>query len=579
MIQEHSNSAMTTRNGNTNGHWDGTRNGGFHEGSIRPLIYLPDGRVIEVGGGDPLKSESSESGRRARRTSEFGKSWLDEKTRVEIIEDSSCPSRLLFAVRREGRIDIVNRLELKDSELTPPSKCAEPFKSMNLPSGVSPYDSPEELATKCGEFIREIVPISAAEEEILSAFVLHSWIWDRLPFAVCPVLFGPADITEFVIEALALICRRSVIVGTASASGILEACSRYDLTLLISRDSLNNSALEALDMGSQARCLHLRGHGITTAFGPKLIAASEGRAELDQLRGGFGLFLSASEFPRWSRLYDREVRTQAEQLRCQLLQFRFDHVDSVEIPKGAWSFQYPKRAVITEALVAPFGASPDYGKELATDLAEIDFDRAEGLPVNKRIVLSASFHLIHDEKLRIEGEMTVGQITELANNCFQERGDNLRLTPRKVGAILTGLGMSHHSRSRYGYFVSVDSETIQLFHKLARLYGVSSPEPYTYWEPTVYCKWCRNLKLVNDAAIRDFERRMKENETSKEKAVQAHAQRRFVSHYKSPPLGEIRLRKTAGGSESEKPTANKSGESDYNKKKPAHRGGATPCGG
>lgn len=488
--------------GGRNGHRQSTEGSEPAYESRSPMIHLPDGTVVEVGKGAPPGQDPGTHRKKLAKPSEFAKSWLDHKTPVEIIQNPDDPSGVLFAVRRAGRIEFLDFLEREGLRLAPPSRNTEPLNSMFLPSGVSAYDSSEKLAEACGGFLRRIFDLPTPEERVLASFILHTWIWDRLPLAICLLVFSSPHITDSLVRALALLCRRGVIVAGATATGILDACSNFDATLLVCQDSLNRAALEMLDSGSAQGQLHLQRGRMASAFGPKLIAASERRDELGRLRGGIPLPVCPSKFPRWRLLWNPEVLAQAEQLRRQLLQFRFDHADSVEIPVEAGTLRYPKRGLVTGALVAPFAANLELCREIAGYLEPMDDDRSERLPGDKGAVLSAVFHLTHDKKVLEEGGATVGAVAELANELLEARGERFKILPRKVGSVLTGLGLRDRPRSSNGYTILLQKHSIAQIHRLAKLYGVASPSPYDPWGPDPDCRMCWEIGLVRKPDMR-----------------------------------------------------------------------------
>jgi hypothetical protein len=498
------NSVSRKENGNGNGHGHG--NGGPESrGEIPARVnHLLNGGVAEVCVEDTTKNWPASQGKKSRKVVEFAKGWIDQKTPVELIEDPKNPARMLFAVRREDGIEIAARLEQDGMTLVPPARQVAPFYKMHLPTGVSPYGAPQELATECGEFIHSIVPLSDQNKNLFSAIVLNSWCWERLPFAVCPTVFGPPDFTDYLLRAMALLCNYPVIVAGASALGILEVCTGLGATLFLESDSLGKKALEAIDAGAWPDGYFLQ-HGRTlSAFCLKIIAASEGPGELNSLCGEFGITLSLLEFPKWSKLYDFDVLMWATELRNRLLQFKFDHVDSMRIPKDAEGYSYPKLGMITGVLVAPFADDLDYCQELAGDLEEMDLNKTDRLPAYKNAVASATFYFAHDRKATSEGEVPAKGLSEMANTILKERGEPCTLNPRRVGEILTGLGFPKRTRDSRGYRLDLDLEVLERVHHVAKYYSVFDPNPYDSRGPKIDCPICRKYALVEGYTTKGY---------------------------------------------------------------------------
>ncbi len=66
----------------------------------------------------------------------------------------------------------------------------------------------------------------------------------------------------------------------------------------------------------------------------------------------------------------------------------------------------------------------------------------------------------------------ISDLTEQVNMFLELEGQRLRLQPRKVGAVLTSLGFSSHSRTNSGYVISLNRQDAEKLHQLAACYGV-----------------------------------------------------------------------------------------------------------
>lgn len=498
-----------------NGHSHGPQE---YSGSAHPLvIHLPGGGVVHLSSDEPAGKRRASGAERKPKPKEFAGSWIGG-TPVELVEDQKNPSRLLFAVPRGLDIELVDHIEEGGSIWVPPARLTAPFRVMHFPTGVAPYDSPERLVSDCGDFLHSICRLSSEERNVFSAQIMHSWTWEKMPFSVCLTLLGPREFTDFLVRAMALLCHRPVIAAGATAGGILRACTGLGATLLVEADGLSKSALAALDAGAWNDAFYLQGGSTLSAFGPKIVAAPENRAGLDDLRGGFSMSLSLLELPRWAMLDDDQVLEDAEELRNRLLRFRFDYIDQMKIPNSARTYVYPKRGMITGVLIAPFSKDPEFCRDLAADLSDIDTESVDRLPTRQASVVAAAFSLAKDPGCLRDGEMLNGEITKVANRILEEQGEAFRLKAREVGAILSGLGFPKRSRDCRGYRVLIDQNILDLIHRLAKLYGVFDPDPYRSRGPRLDCQLCRKYKLVEGVTDLGYKRYEEEEAVRHQKA-------------------------------------------------------------
>lgn len=520
--------------GNGDGH--GYRNGRRTSNSRTspPVIHLLNGDVIEI----PLEPiAKTENAKRRKNPVVFTQRTLDKEMSVEFIEDPGDSSRIVFAVRRADHVDFLDHIDHHGQVLVPPAKDVYPFRSMHLPSGVLPFESARALASKCGEFLHKIHPLTDSEKRVLSSLVLNSWVFDLMPFALSPVILGPRDFTDILLRALALLCRCPVIVAGTTPSGLLRACTGVGATLLFECGNLPREVMAILAAGARSDSYFLRSWSAQTAFGLHMLASSEDLDSLESLPGGFAITLSLLEFPKWHALDDPQTLREGGELRNCLLGFRFASIDSLKIPDNAAEYAYSKRGIITGVLLAPFTDDVEYCSTLAEDLSDIDFCRVDRLPAGGIATTTAALRVAHDQEQVREGEMLMKELTEKVNGILGEMGESLRLTPKKVGAILSGLGFPKRTRRGRGYALELDREVLETIHREAKHFGVFEGNPYLPGGPTIECEFCRKYRLVPGVTAKgysDFERSQRERQEE-----QAGIQRRAAPRFSKEELSRF----------------------------------------
>ena len=92
---------------------------------------------------------------------------------------------------------------------------------------------------------------------------------------------------------------------------------------------------------------------------------------------------------------------------------------------------------------------------------------------------------------------------------LEAQEEELSLSPKKVGRILTMLGIPDREREENGYAILLDRQTVEMIHRMAHAYGYFEPELYSRQDPHYRCEWCRHFRLVSDSDIKIFEQEEK----------------------------------------------------------------------
>jgi hypothetical protein len=77
------------------------------------------------------------------------------------------------------------------------------------------------------------------------------------------------------------------------------------------------------------------------------------------------------------------------------------------------------------------------------------------------------------------------------NDTLSLAGESLRLTPRKVGAVLKSFGFSNRTRTNSGWVVTFDSRDAQKIHQLVENYGIHNLNERALAVSRDQCDLCR----------------------------------------------------------------------------------------
>lgn len=262
-------------------HHSGNGNKGRERMSWPPVIYVTNGRQTFVSDGEAKKVVGPATRfRRGLKPDEGDALTISARqfrdgTILELIEEPADTTRTLLAVRSGGTTTFVGEHERNGCRLVPFPRDNQIVEAIPLPDGIEEYGSAPQLARSVGDFLFRCAPISEGVKGILGAFVVCTWVPELLAHFPCLVALGPNDITIRLLRTLRLVCRHALLVGDATSAGILQACSRWQTTLLLFDYGLRSDVFRTLRAGVWDDMLTLQKSGLLSGFGPKLISAPE----------------------------------------------------------------------------------------------------------------------------------------------------------------------------------------------------------------------------------------------------------------------------------------------------------------
>jgi hypothetical protein len=496
--------------------------------STPEFLFGPDGRQLaptKPNGNHP--GHSGNDAPASRETLEVASAQLEGGGDVEIVEDRRDRTRTRLAVSRSGVVHFVDSLEDRGRVLVPFKRDGSILSPIRLPRGVQPYQSPTSLAQEVGNLVNTIVPIPQGLQRIFGAFAVHTWISDQLLLSPCLIIRGPLEISLPLLQALALVCQRAVVVGDATSAGVLKVCSQLNPTLLVVNFGLRPAVLRTLGMGTRRGVLVIQKAGVQSPFGPKLVATTKLPGDLCLLGDCLLLSLGLSGSPDVAKLLDPQINERADYLQECLLQLRFDLLSSVRPLGNELPGPFPFRGKdLMRCLGAPFAGDEQFVADLHKAAKRFCTVPSHGLRVLQRTVVSALLFLTHQRE--DQQSLLVGELAELADELLEEQGEEMTLSPRKVGAILKDLELARRTRTGDGYELLLDRSTLQQIHMLARFHNAFDVARYAPGGMSrSRCEFCREFRLVSEAAIRHYEDVEKPLIEQQKREAQAELEKRW----------------------------------------------------
>ena len=229
----------------------------FHQNKVQGkpgFLHLPDGTRYQF---RPEGSHEKDEGPNPKKSVvEVEFKELDDGRLVEMIEDPDAPGRTCLAVWEKGSTTVVKELAYKGQLLVPKQIDEETLRLIKLPTGTRSDQSAKDILGLVGYLIGQCIDVPDTQCPVLAAFALSTWIIDTLPVALYLWIVGPPQSGKTtLLNALALVCRRPLLVGDISSAALYDYCDTLKPTLLIDESNSqvgqsNRSLRQLLRLGT-----------------------------------------------------------------------------------------------------------------------------------------------------------------------------------------------------------------------------------------------------------------------------------------------------------------------------------------
>ena len=402
---------------------------------------------------------------------------LKDGSLVEVIEDPADPNHALFAIFKRGRIRLTERIQDRGRILAPIPRNVVGFSDMKLPQGVLSYKSVERLVYTILRFIRCVVDVPSDYAVLLSAFVLYTWIADRLPTAVYLSVVGlPQSGKSTLLELLSMLCRRGLLGNDISQAAAYQACTNFSPTLLIDEidwhtSSSMNTFRQLLRAGTSHSSRALRVRQSSCSFGPKVFGALEPSSDSALNSRCIQLVMAESSKVGLSRPSHPSVVKVASHLRQKLLRFRFNYYKSIRPAMVPGSEELrPRSRDLLSSLAAPLVRHRLWIACLLAIIKERhDPVTRESLEPGQEGLHAVLWEIIHRasplSNVRVGGQNSLATAT---NEMLLQGGERLTVTDKAVGTMLSSMGFRSTHRTKVGWILWLDSATVTRCHQLMK---------------------------------------------------------------------------------------------------------------
>ena len=346
---------------------------------------------------------------------------------------------------------------------------------VRLPRGVEPYQSVQELLCRLESLISQCIAIDEKYVPVLADFVLSTWFVDR--FSVAPYLSVvglPQSGKTTLLKVLSLVCRRPLLIADITSASFYRACSRFMPTILIDETgtaSNNRTLRHILRSGTTRDVLAVRNDCSLHSYGAKVVSWLE--PPDDPALNSRCILIPMFENKSGSllRTEDPSVQQLAVHLQAQLLKFRLENFKTVQpAPVPGDEALRPRTRDLLWALTAAHARDTQRSQRVLKFFESGQGLASEPLSLEQNAVLRMLFLAIHLRESFVS--IQIRNLTQSVNSFLAEMRENLRLQPRKVGAVLTSLGFCDRTRTNSGWIISLTRQDAEKLHQLAACYGL-----------------------------------------------------------------------------------------------------------
>jgi hypothetical protein len=383
--------------------------------------------------------------------------------------DDSVGLKLL--VQKGRSRTLVDKVVLDGVTYCPPELHSDWFSACRFARGARRV---KPIADLFSDLVRLFTHTLGQTEEtaaILVFFVLSTWFAEVLPLAPLLLLIDNGDYTvEVVRRCLQALCRRSLELADFSRATLLQLPAGLTGTLFLEQPGIAAQGLRLLHMTCRPGA-HFISAGRPQPFAAaKVIRCGPDPGELSELVEGALIVQPAAAAPGPAANLD--VEPIAAEFQPQLLAYRLANLLCVRHSGFvAGSLDCSLQELGRSLGMCLEGCSELQEKMLASLQGRDREVRGERSSQAPAVVLEALLAAIHVGA----SEVRVAQICLDANTIFKQRGERTVLEARKVGGILSGLGLATESLDRLGRGLRLSKALQQKAHELARAHATRTP--------------------------------------------------------------------------------------------------------
>jgi len=395
---------------------------------------------------------------------------------VETVRNPNDPTSLRFLRWQNGIVTLLPSIEHAGTLYVPPDPMQALHSQVILPDGVRPCREPAALIAGVVDTLAKFIEADRKLLVLLASVILCSWFCDCFEAAPYVWIVGPLGSAKTkLLKLLSCMCRRALLIGDVRSGSLYTLTDSYNPTLLVDELDLDdrNSAdtLRLLRTGTVAGVPAVRNGKLFSTYGLKIIASRDVLRDAALLSRCVIVSMLPTE-NETEPLDEVAMRQIAQQFQPEMLMFRFTNysrVKSFQLPSSALHDFTPRMKQVALALVASVRGDTESEAIVLSALRERDAAaKIERALEPEWLTEENLFRLIHEGPVH---SILVGGIAASINLKF--RGEDFRVSARKVGSVLKSLGLKTETLGSLGRGLLFAPAMNRQIHAVARHLGIS----------------------------------------------------------------------------------------------------------
>jgi hypothetical protein len=405
---------------------------------------------------------------------------LSDGTLLETVADPNEPSKTALAVFKNGQISIKPEFELGDRILLPLSNTLPGVRHIRFATGAEHHESARSLWESTFGLLYRTLDLTEESLCLVGAYVLNSWITEKLPIAPYLSLVGPPGSGKTTaLRILQLLCRRSLATADISSAAFYDLSDNVTMTLLIDEAATLANRRQIFHMmraGSTPGLVTLRKNGSYRSYGARVFAWTQLPDDAALNSRSLIIPMKCSSRPNLRSPSDPLILKAAARAQKQLLHFRLSNYATLRPHPIAGDDQLQPRARdLLRCLAAPFPGEP----EVAGALLEVMQGQQalrDMLSPQQLATVGALFESMH-ELHELDNKNWLIQFSDLqvsVNSRLQAQGEATIQSGKQMGNVLTSLGLGDRKLTNKGTVLILSRAIREQVHELQRMHTVGT---------------------------------------------------------------------------------------------------------
>jgi hypothetical protein len=420
---------------------------------------------------------------------------LSDGTLLETIADPSEPGGTALAVFQNGEILVKRKFELGDRILLPLPITLQGVRHINFAKGAEHHEAAKSLWVSIIALLNQTLDLAAESLCLVAAYVLSTWLLEKLPVAPYLSLVGPPGSGKTTaLRVLQLVCRRSLATADFSSAAFYDLSENVTTTLLIDEAATLANRQEIFHMmraGSTPGFVTLRKNQSYRLFGARVFAWTELPDDAALNSRCLIIPMKCSSRQNLRTPSDPAVLKAAARLQQKLLHFRLSNYATVRLRPIAGDDQLQPRARdLLRCLAAPFAGEPGTtGLLLETIRGQQTLH--DMLKPQQAAAIGVLFDMMHELGDLDDGgkwQFRFSYLQNKVNERLKEQGEATIQSGKQMGGVLTSLGVTDRKKTNRGTELMLSRATWEQVHELQRMHKIGTQSTQEQMDNCPHCK-------------------------------------------------------------------------------------------